>query len=285
MLQNPAIRAMILSKLSAAGQSPENIQALLMNPAVQAMILAKIQQGQGQALLQNPQVQAMVLNNIAAEAPTLPPIVIRATTARTTTTARPTTTKKPASAIPPGLDGIPGFAELAANFPGGPAKLQEILNDPQVLNFIQNNPDIVQSVIGTGPPDPQRLEALLALAAPPPPGVKQGIFGPDIFADEEFDVQGFGDYEYDDYEDYEDYEEDKEDDEYADYGNFEGDNNGLEQDQAERQGRSQTIEKTTTVMADLREPKVNQFTQRPNTEISKPIIKYRYRLLNSRPQK
>ena len=46
-----------------------------------------------------------------------------------------------------------------------------------------------------------------------------------IHKDEEFDVQGFGDYEYDDYEDYED------------YGNFVEDND-IDETSVEREGRS-----------------------------------------------
>ena len=48
------------------------------------------------------------------------------------------------------------------------------------------------------------------------------------FVDEEFDVQGFGDYEYDDYEDYDE----------KDYGNFEGNDIDNDLDEEDRGGRS-----------------------------------------------
>ena len=94
------------------------------------------------------------------------------------------TTPAPQSSLPAGLDGIPGFAALAESFPGGPAELQRVLNQPQVLDFITNNPDVIKKFIGDGLPSADKLQALLALAAPAPEGAEQGIFGPDIFAGE-----------------------------------------------------------------------------------------------------
>ena len=80
------------------------------------------------------------------------------------------------------VSGIPGFAELAKQFPGGPSELQKVLNDPQVLEFIRNNPDIVRKIVREKP-SPDKLQALLALAAPPPEGAEVGVFGAaDIFA-------------------------------------------------------------------------------------------------------
>ena len=81
-----------------------------------------------------------------------------------------------------GISGIPGFAELAANFPGGPEELNRVLNQPQVLDFIINNPDVIQKFTSEGLPSADKLQALLAIAAPTPEGAEQGIFGPDIFA-------------------------------------------------------------------------------------------------------
>ena len=82
--------------------------------------------------------------------------------------------------LPKGVGAIPGIAELAETFPGGPEELQKVLNDPQVLDFITNNPDIVQKIVKEGL-DPDKLQTLLALAGPPPKGAEQGIFGPNIF--------------------------------------------------------------------------------------------------------
>ena len=82
--------------------------------------------------------------------------------------------------LPKGVGAIPGIAELAETFPGGPKELQKVLNDPQVLDFITNNPDIVQKIVKEGL-DPDKLQTLLALAGPPPKGAEQGIFGPNIF--------------------------------------------------------------------------------------------------------
>ena len=79
-----------------------------------------------------------------------------------------------------GVEAIPGIAELAKNFPGGPEELQKVLNNPQVLDFISKNPDIVQKISKEGL-SPDKLETLLSLAAPPPAGASQGIFGPNIF--------------------------------------------------------------------------------------------------------
>merc|ERR1712129_264082 len=123
-------------------------------------------------------------------------------------------------------------------FPGGPAELQRVLNQPAVLEFISKNPDVIKTFLADGLPSASKLQALLALAAPAPEGAEEGIFGPDIFADEEFDVQGFGDYEYEDYEDYDE----------LDYGNFEG--NDI--DEEDRRGRSMDFdEKNTSKLAKL----------------------------------
>lgn len=65
------------------------------------------------------------------------------------------------------------------------------------------------------------------------------MFGPDLFAGEDFDVQGFGDYEYDEeyYDD--DYEiednEVKSIDDYPEYGDFEIESNEIES----RKGRKE----------------------------------------------
>ena len=48
------------------------------------------------------------------------------------------------TSIPGGLSGIPGFAALAESFPGGPAELQRVLNQPAVLEFISKNPDVIK---------------------------------------------------------------------------------------------------------------------------------------------
>merc|ERR1712228_103050 len=172
----------------------------------------------------------------------------------------------PASpSLPGGLSAIPGFAELAQSFPGGPAELQRVLNQPQVLDFISNNPDVIKKFLGDGLPSPDKLQALLALAAPPQEGVEQGIFGPDPFADEEFDAQGFGDYEYDDYEDYED------------YGNFVEDNDIDET--SERKGRSSSdLEKGKNET--ISHPSTTK-KSKPKTSKKKPSLKYVYRLLGS----
>ena len=129
------------------------------------------------ALLNNPQIQAMLTGTNGPAQPAAP-----AALAAPPAPPAPATPASAPAGGPPAVPGIPGFAELAASFPGGPEKLQEILNDPQVLGFISANPEIVSQVLGDGPPDPEKLEALLALAGPPPPGAEQGIFGPDIFA-------------------------------------------------------------------------------------------------------
>jgi len=147
------------------------------------------------------------------------------------------------TSIPGGLSGIPGFAALAQSFPGGPAELQRVLNQPAVLEFISKNPDVIKTFLADGLPSASKLQALLALAAPAPEGAEEGIFGPDIFADEEFDVQGFGDYEYEDYEDYDE----------LDYGNFEGNDidNDID-DEEDRGGRSMDFdEKNTSKLAKL----------------------------------
>ena len=60
--------------------------------------------------------------------------------------------------------------------------------------------------------------------------------------DEEFDVQGFGDYEYDDYEDYDE----------TDYGDFEGNDIDNDIDEEDRGGRSLDFdEKNTSKLAKL----------------------------------
>ena len=50
----------------------------------------------------------------------------------------------------------------------------------------------------------------MLLAQPPPEGAEAGIFGPDIFAGEVFEVQGFDDYDYSNFEDLDDYEDEDE---------------------------------------------------------------------------
>ena len=86
--------------------------------------------------------------------------------------SKPPTLQKPKpapqSSLPKAVEAIPGIAELAANFPGGPKALQKVLNNPTTLDFITNNPDIVQKFIKDGFPSPDKLQALLSLAAPPP---------------------------------------------------------------------------------------------------------------------
>ena len=150
--------------VAARGGPTPDLSALLKVPFIRDMIVSRL--------------MARLSSTSSSNTPSSP-APPRSTTPRSTTTTQRTTTPAPKSAA---LEAIPGFAELAEAFPGGPAKLQEVLNDPQVLDFITSNPDIVQSVLGDGPPSPEKLQALLTLAAPPPEGVQQGVFGPDIFA-------------------------------------------------------------------------------------------------------
>jgi len=212
-------------------KNPQILAALMANPG----ILSKLAGGAGgqnaaagggglSDLLKNPAVLALLQN--ASQKPTA--------TAQSTPAA--------STSIPGGLSGIPGFAALAQSFPGGPAELQRVLNQPAVLEFISKNPDVIKTFLADGLPSASKLQALLALAAPAPEGAEEGIFGPDIFADEEFDVQGFGDYEYEDYEDYDE----------LDYGNFEGNDIDNDLNEEDRRGRSMDFdEKNTSKLAKL----------------------------------
>ena len=47
--------------------------------------------------------------------------------------------------------------------------------------FTKSDP---KTFLADGLPSADKLQALLALAAPPPEGAEEGIFGPDIFAGE-----------------------------------------------------------------------------------------------------
>jgi hypothetical protein len=66
--------------------------------------------------------------------------------------------------------------------------LVALLGNPVIARFVQENPSVVSDFIngpstkGGPPPDPSINAALASLAAPPPPGAKEGIFGADIFA-------------------------------------------------------------------------------------------------------
>ena len=84
----------------------------------------------------------------------------------------------------------------------------------------------------------------MSLAGPPPEGVEQGLFGPDVFAGEEFDVQGFGDYEYDE-EYYDDYEEENiaSIDDYPEYGDYELEGNEIETRKGRRQEETEITSK------------------------------------------
>ena len=164
-----------------------------------------------------------------------------------------TTTSAPSPARPAGFPSLPD---------GIPT---DLLENPTVQEFIKNNPEIVAQIASEGLPSPDKLEALLSLAAPPPEGVEQGLFGPDIFAGEEFDVQGFGDYEYDD--EYYDYDEDINEiekqppstvDDYPEYGNFEGENNEVDG----RQGK-----------------KIDHKTEAARNSSKRAVIKLKYRLI------
>ncbi len=253
----------------------------------------------------------------SAPAPTSAPAPpTRRTTRSPTTTTTTTPPPPPSTSAPPSASGgggalaaIPGFAELAANFPGGPEKLQEILNDPQVLDFITNNPDVVQAVLGSNP-DPGAIEALLTLAAPPAEGQEQGIFGPELFDSKcpdrfhgkkiinpffsanDLNVDGFSsaDIEYDDdYADYENEEEEEISDDDSDYGEY-GD---FEEDSDVRQGRGRT-DFPNFKPRDSNKPETEASSYGSNNKdgddikttttvrtVEKPIIrgKYKYRLV------
>ena len=136
-----------------------------------------------------------------------PSFVARETTTTSTTTAKPSSPNPPSNPL----------AALPT----------DLLENPQIKEFIKNNPEIIKKIAAEGLPSPDKLEALLSLAAPPPEGVEQGLFGPDVFAGEEFDVQGFGDYEYDEEYDYGDDDDDEAPtiEDYPEYGDFEGNAN------------------------------------------------------------
>ena len=51
--------------------------------------------------------------------------------------------------------------------------------------FTKSDP---KTFLADGLPSADKLQALLALAAPPPEGAEEGIFGPDIFAGEWSDL-------------------------------------------------------------------------------------------------
>ena len=63
-----------------------------------------------------------------------------------------------------------------------------LLGNPVIAKFVQENPSVVSDFIngpsekGREAPDPSINAALASLAAPPPPGAKEGIFGVDLFA-------------------------------------------------------------------------------------------------------
>ena len=72
--------------------------------------------------------------------------------------------------------------------------LVALLGNPVIAKFVQENPSVVSDFIngpseGKEAPDPSINAALASLAAPPPPGAKEGIFGVDIFAG----MKGLGD--------------------------------------------------------------------------------------------
>ena len=207
---------------SACGNNDLNIDSLLLDPVVRGQIIAKLMK-----LKQRFQ-----------------PSFVASTTTTTSTTST-TTTTKPSNPTPRNpLAALP----------------TDLLENPQVKEFIENNPEIIKQIAAEGLPSPDKLQALLSLAAPPPEGVEQGLFGPDVFAGEEFDVQGFGDYEYDEEYDYGDDDDGEVStiEDYPEYGDFEGNTNEVDQ---ERVSRSR------------------QELNNPTTK-SKTLLKFKYRLVS-----
>ena len=103
----------------------------------------------------------------------------------------------------------------------------------------------------------------MLLAQPPPEGAEAGIFGPDIFAGEVFEVQGFDDYDYSNFEDLDDYEDE---DDYFD------EDNTLDDDaQDPRQSKTIRFVKTS--------PTTTTSTTTTTTKRPK-LLKFRYRILN-----
>ena len=193
-----------LAALAGGGGSGGGLGALLKNPQILAALsgggggsgglaaLAGAGGGSGGglgALLKNPQILASLVSARTPATPSLGSVTIPLSTLLKNPKilsllkdAANDNTAPASPSIPGGLSSIPGFAELAQSFPGGPAELQRVLNQPQVLDFISKNPDVIKKFLGDGLPSPDKLQALLALAAPPQEGVEQGIFGPDPFA-------------------------------------------------------------------------------------------------------
>ena len=95
-----------------------------------------------------------------------------------------------------------------------------------------------------------------------------------LFLGEVFDVQGFGDYEYEYDEEYE-YNDDSE---YDEYGDFEGDSNDIDirsgrtlNNNAEKKSNSITTSTSTTTT-----------TKKPVVvRTKKPILQYKYRLIKN----
>ena len=182
--------------------SDVNIDALLFDPVIRGQIIAKL-------MKLKEQFQPSSTSKDSQQV-----------TATTALPAKSTKPSNPLAALPSLPNGIS----------------PDLLENPQIQQFIKNNPDIVKQIASNpeGLPSPDKLEALLSLAAPPPEGVEQGLFGPDVFAGEEFDVQGFGDYEYDEEYDYDEDEDTLTIEDYPEYGDFEGTTNELD----ERKGKS-----------------------------------------------
>ncbi|XP_059083985.1 uncharacterized protein LOC131881212 [Tigriopus californicus] len=94
------------------------------------------------------------------------------------------------------------FAKFGANSSNNPGQTPSLAATSSLASqFIRNGASDLQTSEGeTSSPS---LSPLLALAAQGglPNGVEVGPLGIDIFANEELDVAGFGDYDYEDYED------------------------------------------------------------------------------------
>ena len=115
-----------------------------------------------------------------------------------------------------------------------------------------------------------------------------------FIVDEEFEVQGFGDYDYGDYEDYENDYEDLDDEDQ--FGDFEEDLQDLdENDKANRDDRKlKSAEIISSSATKPVEDKSNRDGKKMKSQIpstiqklkensktkTKPIISYKYRLIN-----
>ena len=106
----------------------------------------------------------------------------------------------------------------------------------------------------------------MLLAQPPPEGAEAGIFGPDIFAGEVFEVQGFDDYDYSNFVD--DYDDDYDDD-YT--SAFDIEENSLDGTQNPRESKRIKFVKTS--------PSTTTSTTTTTTNRPK-LLKFRYRILD-----